>query len=470
MTRDEKIGTRGFAKNQTGPLSLCLRKSRLSKFSMTKTIFLLFGLAFATGPVASAAIIGTNSPALPLTLDRIATLPAAEQPAWKEYLKHSVQQMSADKKFFFAEMKKHRIQESSPAPKGGSENQIPMRHPAAWYGQPEALRIADVILSFQTPAGGWTKGVNMTANRRAPGQQFFGDNSIVNLSKSDNDLPNDAAWHYVGTFDNGATTTQLRFLAKVVNASEGDRATPYRTGFFRGLDYMFASQFPNGGWPQVWPLQGGYSDAITYNDNAMLNVMQLLRDVAKGTGEFAFVPKAKRERAADAIRRGIECILKTQIVVNGRRTVWCQQHDALTLQPTPARNYEMPSQCGSESSKIAEFLMQEPNPGRRIIATVHAAAIWLEKTQLHDVAEKRDGAEGKRLVAAPGAGPIWARYYQIGSDRPIFGDRDRTIHDDMNEISKERRNGYGWFNISPQQALNLYALWAKKHPPGSAEE
>ena len=114
--------------------------------------------------------------------------------------------------------------------------------------------------------------------------------------------------------------------------------------------------------------------------------------------------------------------------------------------------------------------MQEPNPGHRIIAAVHAAAIWLEKTQLHDVAEKRDGEEGKRLVAAPGAGPIWARYYQIGSDRPIFGDRDKTIHDDMNEISKERRNGYGWFNQSPRQALDQYARWRKEHPPGSAEE
>ena len=242
-------------------------------------------MVLVIGPVASAAIIGTNTPTLPLTLERIAALPAAEQPAWKEYLKHSAQQMSADKTFFFAEMKKHGIRESSPAPKGASGDRIPLRHPAAWYGQPEALRIADVILSFQTPAGGWTKGVNMTANRRAPGQQFSGDTSIVNLSKSDNDLPKDATWHYAGTFDNAATTTQLRFLAKVVNAVGIARETPYRTGFFRGLDYIFASQFPNGGWPQVWPLQGGYSDAITYNDHAMLNVMQLLREVAKGTGD-----------------------------------------------------------------------------------------------------------------------------------------------------------------------------------------
>jgi PelA/Pel-15E family pectate lyase len=33
--------------------------------------------------------------------------------------------------------------------------------------------------------------------------------------------------------------------------------------------YLLAAQFPNGGWPQVWPLEGGYHDAVTFNDNAV---------------------------------------------------------------------------------------------------------------------------------------------------------------------------------------------------------
>ena len=58
----------------------------------------------------------------------------------------------------------------------------------------------------------------------------------------------------------------------------------------------------------------------------------------------------------------------------------------------------------------------------------------------------RQSAGGRKLMAVEGAGPIWARYYQIGTDKPIFGDRDKTIHDDVNELSLERRNGYSWFN------------------------
>jgi PelA/Pel-15E family pectate lyase len=193
----------------------------------------------------------------------------------------------------------------------------------------------------------------------------------------------------------------------------------------------------------------------------MINILSILRDVSTGTNEFAFVPEQTR-RLADASRqRGIACVLATQIVVDGRRTVWCQQHDPLTLQPVSARNYEMPSEVSSESAQIMMFLMAQPHPSPEIIASVNAAAAWFEKTQIPDMAFKFVPGEGRRLVPTPGAGPIWARYYQIGADRPIFGDRDKTIHDNLNEISSERRNGYAWFNGSPQKALAHYAEWKK---------
>jgi PelA/Pel-15E family pectate lyase len=67
-------------------------------------------------------------------------------------------------------------------------------------------------------------------------------------------------------------------------------------------------------------------------------------------------------------------------------------------------------------------------------------------------------------VSSPGSGPLWARFYEIGSDRPIFGDRDKTIHDTVSEISKERRNGYSWFNDTPKRALDHYARWSAAHP------
>ena len=67
------------------------------------------------------------------------------------------------------------------------------------------------------------------------------------------------------------------------------RTHRYLASFLHGVRYLLAAQFPNGGWPQVWPLEGGYHDAITYNDNAMVQVMQLMLRIAEGRDDYAFV-------------------------------------------------------------------------------------------------------------------------------------------------------------------------------------
>jgi PelA/Pel-15E family pectate lyase len=422
-----------------------------------------FFLALILGFAAQtfAAIIGTNVPASPLTAERVAALPAKQQTVWKVYLDRSARQMKADRNFLQTEMRAHKIETPLVPPAGHSANSLALDKPDDWYGTAEARRIADIVVSFQTPAGGWSKNLDMTKHIRAPGEAFAPDNNTRSPTAADFDLARDPNWHYVGTFDNDATITQLRFLAKVIAATK-TKNLPYLKSFQRGLDYIFAAQYPNGGWPQVWPLEGGYHDAITFNDDAMLNVMELLRDVANGQDEFSFTSQKIRAKAAASLKRGIDCILATQIVVHGRQTVWCQQHDALTLQPASARNYEMPSECSAESASIVLFLMQLPNPDSNVVAAVDAACAWFEKTKIEGKAYKIVEGRGRELVDAPGS-VVWARYYEIGTDRPIFGDRDKSIHDDVSEISLERRNGYGWFRDTPKRVLEHYARWSREH-------
>jgi PelA/Pel-15E family pectate lyase len=424
---------------------------------------LLLAVIF-TAATLSAAVIGTNTPAQPLTRERIAALPAAQQPAWREYLERSERQARADHAFLKNEMQTNGLKKSVAAPGANGVKGIDLNRPAAWYAQPEGRRIADIILSFQTPAGGWSKNLAMTFSNRAPGETFTSDNASIFPAPQDNDPPRDAHWNYVGTFDNDATITQLRFLARTVTATGAASDTAYRASFLRGLDYIFAAQYPNGGWPQVWPLEGGYHDAITLNDGAMLNVLTLLRNVADGTNEFAFVPAELRAKAGASYQRGLDCLLACQIVVDGRRTVWCQQHDALTLQPASARNYEMPSLTSGESAHIVLFLTQLPHPGSNVVAAVRAAAAWFDATKLNNVAFEGAGTGGWMLLPAPGKGPIWSRYYEIGTGRPIFGDRDKSIHDNVNEISRERRKGYSWFNDTPKRVLEHFRRWSRAHP------
>ena len=397
-----------------------------------------------------AAIVGTNVPALPLTAERILALPSAEQPAWHHYLAQSRAKAARDQATLAAEMTAAGLTAPLVPAKGRG---VSLNQPAAFWSGPDAAHIADIVVSFQTPAGGWNKNTHLTTAPRRPGERSGHEAG------------------YVGTIDNDATITQLRFLAKTI-AAAGPAAAPtparpdiWRSSFTRGVDYLLAAQYPNGGWPQVFPLEGGYHDAITFNDGAMINVLALLQDLAAARAEFAFVPAELRTRAAASAARGLACILASQITVNGRRTAWGQQVDVLSLAPVGARNYEMPAQSAGESAGIVLFLMALPDPSPATVAAVHAAAAWLQKTPLRDVVFKPapDGS-GRTLLPAPGAGPLWPRYAEIGSDRPLFGDRDLTIHDDVNAISAERRNGYAWFGDAPKRALAHYAKWAKAHP------
>ncbi|HEY3763290.1 MAG TPA: pectate lyase [Verrucomicrobiae bacterium] len=428
-----------------------------------KRFYLAIIAALLAAPALPAAIIGTNTPAQEITYKTIATLPKAQQWAWKKYLDRSDRQRQADQDFLHREMKQMNLKKPLIPPSGGSVFSLPLNRDPAWYGASNAQFLADNVVSFQTPAGGWSKNLNFSRHPRARGEHFAPNNLNRFTTPDDFDLPRDTNWNYVGTFDNDATTTEMYFLARVAAHGSPQQARKWRKSFLRGVDYILAAQFPNGGWPQVWPLQGGYHDTITYNDGAMLHVMQLLRDISQGENEFAFVPAKTRRLAAASLERGIQCTLATQIVVDGKPTVWCQQHNALNLAPASGRNYEMPSECSSESAAIMQFFMSLPKPDPAIIASVDGAAAWFKKTAIYGMAF-RSSPDGRALVSAPGAGPLWPRYTEIGADRPIFGDRDKTIHDTLSEISKERQRGYNWYNNFPKQAQDQYVKWRANIP------
>jgi PelA/Pel-15E family pectate lyase len=418
-----------------------------------------FGLFFvsAGSTLTEAAVIGTNTPAQPLTTARIAALPVAEQKPWADYLERSQQQRRRDQAQLQTELAALGRKESTVPPSSRGTRSLPLERDAAWYRSAEGRQRGKIILSFQTPAGGWSKNLNFAAHARAKGEGFAPDNTTKFLGTNDNDQALDRGWSYVGTIDNGGTTTPLRFLARVIASLPEAESAAYRAGFERGIEYLLAAQFPNGGWPQVWPLQGGYHDAITYNDGAMVNVLRLLDEVAAGKGDFAFVPQPLRQRAAQAVDKGLRCILATQVVHDGQRTVWCQQHDVLTLQPTSARNYEMVSLCSGESTGILLFLMSRGSADSNVVSAIEAGVKWIEAVKISDKAFRNVGSEGRLLVPSPGSDPLWARYYAIGSNQPLFGERDKTIHDDVAEISRERRQGYAWFTDAPEQVLRAYA-------------
>lgn len=306
----------------------------------------------------------------------------------------------------------------------------------AAHAAPEPRAVVDHVLHYQNADGGWPKNVDMTT-RTAPRE--------------------------ASTIDNGATVTQLRLLARVHSEALDRRI---RQAFERGLDGLLAAQYDNGGWPQYFPdTKGGYHQHITYNDGAMINVLTLLADVVDRVPPLAFVDQRRRARSRAAIERGVSCILKTQIVERGRLTVWCAQHDERSLLPSAARTYELASKSGGESAGITLFLMRLDQPSPAVIRAVEAAVAWFQRVQLPGIrVVERDG--DRVVVAEVGAPPLWARFYELETDRPLFCGRDGVVKYTLAEIEKERRVGYAWYVETPRRLLERYPAWRAKWTPG----
>jgi PelA/Pel-15E family pectate lyase len=405
-------------------------------------------------------IVGTSRPAESLTPARVASLPKAEQKAWLDYLAASDRQRTADKAALAAE--RQGLAVVPPPPKeSNSARSMPLARGAAYYASPEALTIAENILSFQLPNGGWPKNLDMAAGPRLKGQTWMPNNVSKYLGPDDFDQPAELEWNYAGTLDNDATNTELHFLARVQAAHAGHEGDKLRAAYLQGLAYLLHAQFPNGGWPQVWPLEGGYHDAITFNDNAVTESAETLHQSAEAQGDYAFVPASLRPVAGAAAERAIALVLRCQVVVAGRKTIWAQQHDALSLLPVAGRNFEPAALSAGESSDVLLFLMQLPHPGAAVRASVEAGVAWLKANAIYGQAwvGGRSPAQPRHLEAKAGAGPIWPRYTSIATGKPVFGDRDKSIHDNVDELTVERRNGYAWYSGGPKEALDAYAVW-----------
>ncbi len=266
------------------------------------------------------------------------------------------------------------------------------------------------------------------------------------------------------TIDNDGATLPLQFLARVIQAT-GDAC--YMQAFNRGFDYLLAAQYPNGGWPQFYPLRNGYWSRITFNDDAMTRVLSLLRDAASGQAPFTFLDQERRALASSSVAKGTELILKTQVVQDGKPTAWAAQYDERTLAPAAARAFEPASLSGSESVGIVRFLMGIESPSPQVVAAVDAAVQWFEAVKIEGMRlEDFNDAEGepdKRLVPDQSAKPLWARFYELQTNRPIFTSREAVVYYRYDQIGRGPRVGYRYLGTWPAELLTReYPRWKQR--------
>jgi len=308
---------------------------------------------------------------------------------------------------------------------------------------------SESILVWQRNNGGWGKAVP--------------DLNSYNTAQTSTEIATALSQkNYIDTtIDNGHVTTELRWLLADYKSTNNPN---YLAAAEKAIDYLFLAQYANGGWPQYYPDKSLYRHQITYNDDAIVKVMNVMWDISKKQKDMEIVDSKYIAMATTSFNKGIDIILKTQVTINGKKTAWCAQHDEITLLPALARAYELPSISGSESVGIIRTLMLVEQPSAAVKQAVKDAVEYFVAAKLFDIkTEKTSNPTDVIVVASPG-NVIWARFYDLETNLPFFCGRDGIKKSTLAEIEVERRTGYSWYGNWPSGIIGSeYTSWKSKH-------
>lgn len=312
---------------------------------------------------------------------------------------------------------------------------------------------AERMLLYQRSNGGWPQ----------PGGNAIKYNLVLTPTQKQMLLADKAKLD--ATIDDQATTREVNYLVTAYAKTKNEN---YRRAAERGVTYLLTAQRTNGGWGQFYPDSSSYRKQITFNDNAMIDVLWVMKRTAEGSGGFALLDKSLMPKARNAAARGIECILNTQYKQRGTLTAWCAQHDRITLLPTNARAFELASLSGNESVGIVEFLMAIDAPSDRVKRAIRSAVAWLESVKLPGITTKtvNDPTQpsGRDVVVVQEPSAVsWVRFYDLETNKPFFCGRDGVKKSSLDQIENERRVGYGWYGTWPAKLISRdYPAWQAK--------
>ena len=291
-----------------------------------------------------------------------------------------------------------------------------------------ARKAAHALVSGQLASGGWDYLIEFDSDKA---RRWYRRSDVGQLSEREIGRRRNTS-----TYDDDNTQSALRFLMDFVAADPKDTAV--REALEYGLRKLLEAQYPNGAWPQryagrrvdpadypvmraslprTYPRRyekRGYTAHYTLNDNAQRDVMQVM---LKAWRQF------RDARYRDAVKRGGEFLLRAQLPEP--QPVWAQQYNA-NMEPAWARVFEPAAVCGGESVGAMQMLLDlhVEFGDEQYLEPIPRALAWYARSEVR-----------------PG---VWNRYYELHTNKPIFGDRDGEIHYSLEEISEERRTHYGW--------------------------
>mgnify|MGYP003160197773 FL=1 len=276
--------------------------------------------------------------------------------------------------------------------------------------------VADLIVALQNEDGGF---------------QVLPDN--YEMSQKETGL---GSMKDVSSVYNGATTSELKYLAKYITANKPEDSK-YQDAFVKGIKYLLTTQRDNGGWSMNPGSGSGFNANIEVGNKAMTEVLTLLSDIAiLNNQDYVFARKAMNvDEIKSAVEKGNDFIVKSQISNNNKKSGWATQYDK-SGNVTMGHTYERESVSSYTTKDVIDYLMTIHNPSQDIKDAVESAYSWLKDVKIADKEQKvvKDTSmnNGFDVYLVDGSG-TWASNYvydkATDSYRPLYSDVDPTRAD-----------------------------------------
>lgn len=276
--------------------------------------------------------------------------------------------------------------------------------------------VADLIVALQNEDGGF---------------QVLPDN--YEMSQKETGL---GSMKNVSSVFNGATTSELKYLAKYITANKPEDSK-YQDAFVKGIKYLLTTQRDNGGWSMNPGSGSGFNANIEVGNKAMTEVLTLLSDIAiLNNQDYVFARKAMNvDEIKSAVEKGNDFIVKSQISNNNKKSGWATQYDK-SGNVTMGHTYERESVSSYTTKDVIDYLMTIHNPSQDIKDAVESAYSWLKDVKIADKEQKvvKDTSmnNGFDVYLVDGSG-TWASNYvydkATDSYRPLYSDVDPTRAD-----------------------------------------
>lgn len=307
-----------------------------------------------------------------------------------------------------------------------------------------AIETADHVLLYQLADGGWPKDIYYPAHLSEAELQ-----RIPEAKKSMNSC-----------LKGKSTLAEIHFLSNMFQSSARKK---YKKAVEDGISFLLHAQFDNGGWP---PQIGDVQPIISFADNSFIDIMNLMWRISEGRIPYDFVSPNLKKQCRESFEAGIDFILRTQCVQNGKPTVWCTIYDAKSLLPIAGDGQDLLALNSQVSDDLATLLMGLSQPSETIIQSIEGAISWYKDNKISGFKREnyvnKQGKRDFRYIEDRHAPDMWALYYDVETNKPLFCESDGEQKGTLDELTYDGRKSLSWYNNDGGKLFRNYEKWKNR--------